>query len=145
MSTLTWHCVVGDPGDAAEWYTSVLDARETSRITLPDGQILTIELAFGDSVVAISGEFPAMGVVSPKTLGGTYGAMHLAVEDAVAVWQRALDAGATVFEPIADAFWGERTGQFIDPYGHRWAVDQHLRDVPVDELERLAAEAFGAV
>ena len=59
------------------------------------------------------------------------------------VWRRALDAGATEFEALNDAFWGDRTGQFIDPFGHRWALDQHLRDVPHDEVERLAAEAFG--
>ena len=142
MSTLTSHLVTRDPARAAAWYVSVLGAAETSRITLPDGQILTIELQFGDSVLAIADEFPDLGIVSPLTLGGTYGALHLAVEDADAVWRRALGAGASVFEPLHDAFWGERTGQFIDPFGHRWAVDQHLRDVPLDEVARLAAEVF---
>jgi PhnB protein len=142
MSTLTSHLVTRDPARAAEWYVSVLGATENSRIALPGGQVLTIELQFGDSVLAIGDEFPGMGIVSPLTLGGTYGALHLAVDDADAVWQRALDSGATVFEQLHDAFWGERTGQFIDPFGHRWAVDQHLRDVPPDEVARLAAEAF---
>jgi len=143
MSTLTCHLVTRNPDAAAAWYGSVLGAVETSRIALPGGQVLTIELHFGDSTLAIAEEFPEMGVVSPLTLGGTYGALHLAVEDADAVWQRAVQAGATVFEPLHDAFWGERTGQFIDPFGHRWAVDQHLRDVPHDEVVRLAAAAFG--
>ena len=142
MSTLTCHLVTRHPDAAAAWYGSVLDAVETSRIALPGGQVLTIELRFGDSTLAIADEFPEMGVVSPLTLGGTYGALHMAVGDADAVWQRALQMGATVFEPLHDAFWGERTGQFIDPFGHRWAVDQHLRDVPHDEVVRLAAEAF---
>lgn len=70
-------------------------------------------------------------------------ALHVAVPDADATWRRALDAGATEFEPLHDAFRGMRTGQFIDPFGHRWAVDQHLRDVPHEEVARLAA-AFGA-
>jgi PhnB protein len=142
MGTLTSHLVTRDPARAAAWYVSVLGAAETSRVTLPGGQILTIELQFGDSVLAIADEFPDRGIVSPLTLGGTYGALHLAVGDAEAVWRRALSAGATVFEPLHDAFWGERTGQFIDPFGHRWAVDQHLRDVPPDEVARLAAVAF---
>ena len=122
MSSLTCHLVTRDPNAAAAWYTSVLGAAEASRITLPGGQVLTIELRFGDSTLSISDEFPEMGVVSPLTLGGTYGALHLAVDDADAVWQRALAAGATEFEPLHDAFWGERTGQFIDPFGHRWAA-----------------------
>jgi PhnB protein len=143
MGTLTPHLVTRDPAAAATWYASVLGAVETGRITLPSGQVLTIELRFGDATLAIADEFPEMGVVSPLTLGGTYGALHLAVDDAAAVWQAAIDAGAKVFEPLHDAFWGDRTGQFIDPFGHRWAVDQHLRDVPADEVARLAAEAFG--
>jgi PhnB protein len=143
MSTLTSHLVTRDPNAAAAWYASVLGAVETSRITLPDGQVLTIELRFGDSLLAIADEFPQMGVISPLTLGGTYGALHLAVDNADETWRKALDAGATEFEPLHDAFWGTRTGQFIDPFGHRWALDQHLRDVPHDEVVRLAAEAFG--
>ena len=142
MSTLTCHLVTRDPAAAASWYGSVLGAVETSRITLPSGQIMSVELRFGDSTLSIADEFPDMGIVSPLTLGGTYGALHLAVEDADAVWNRALGAGATVFEPLHDAFWGDRTGQFIDPFGHRWAVDEHLRDVPHDEVVRLAAAAF---
>src|SRR5213078_4090904 len=134
MSTLTCHLVTRNPDAAAAWYASVLGATEASRITLPGGQVLTIELRFGDSTLSISDEFPEMGVVSPLTLGGTYGALHLAVEDADAVWQRAMAEGATEFEPLHDAFWGERTGQFIDPFGHRWAVDQHLADVPHEEV-----------
>src|SRR6266571_550868 len=118
MSTLTCHLVTRNPDAAAAWYGSALGAEETSRITLPGGQVLTIELRFGDSTLAISDEFPDMGVVSPLTLGGTYGALH-------------------------DAFWGMRTGQFIDPFGHRWAIDQHVRDVPHEEVVRLAAAAFG--
>jgi PhnB protein len=143
MNTLTFHLVTRNPDAAAAWYVSVLGAVEDGRITLPGGQVLTIELRFGDSTLAIADEFPDMGIVSPLTLGGTYGALHLAVDDAGAVWQRALDAGAREFEPLHDAFWGDRTGQFIDPFGHRWAVDQHLRDVPRDEVARLAAAAFG--
>jgi PhnB protein len=140
---LTPHLVTRDPDAAAAWYGSVLGAVEESRITLPGGQIMSIELRFGDSRLAIADEFPDLGIVSPLTLGGTYGALHLAVTDVDAVWQRALDAGATVFEPLHDAFWGDRTGQFIDPFGHRWAVDQHVKDVPHEEVVRLAAEAFG--
>jgi len=144
MPTLTYHLVTRNPVQAAEWYTSVLGARELSRITLPSGVVLTIDLQFGDSQIAISDEMPDYGVVSPLTLGGTYGALHLAVEDADAAWSRALEAGAEVFEPLREAFWGERTGQFIDPFGHRWAVAQRVRDVPPEEVARLSAEAFGA-
>lgn len=143
MGVLTSHLVARDAGRAGAWYVSVFGAEESSRISLPDGRVLTTELRFRDSLLAVGEEFPEMGIVSPLTLGGTHGAIHVAVDDADLVWRRALDAGATVFEPLHDAFWGDRTGQFIDPFGHRWAVDQHLRDVPPAEVARLAAEAFG--
>lgn len=143
LSTLTSHLVTRDPAAAASWYGSVLGAVEEGRVTLPGGRVLTVDLRFGNSGLAIGDEFPDLGIVSPLTLGGTYGALHLAVGDAGAVWQRALDAGAKVFEPLHEAFWGDWTGQFIDPFGHRWAIDQHIRDVPPGEVARLAAEAFG--
>jgi PhnB protein len=132
-----------DPARASQRYQAALDARETNRITLPDGAVLTIDLQVGDSRIAISDEMPEQGIVSPLTLGGTCGALHPAVVDVDAVWTRALSAGAEVFEPLHDAFWGERTGKFIDPFGHRWALSQHVRDVPHDEVACLAAEAFG--
>src|SRR5438874_5208980 len=93
MSRLTPHLVTRDPAAAAAWYGSVLGAAEESRITLPGGRVLTVELRFADSKLAIGDEFPDMGIVSPLTLGGTYGALHLAVADADRVWQRALAAG----------------------------------------------------
>jgi PhnB protein len=143
MSTVTAHIVVRDAGRAAEWYRQALGAELGSRIPVPDGKFLQIELRFGDSSVMIADEFPEMGVISPLTLGGTYGALTISTDDADALWQRALDAGAEVFSPLQEAFWGERHGQILDPFGHRWGIAQHLRDVPEDEVVRRAAELFG--
>jgi PhnB protein len=97
----------------------------------------------GDSVVMLADEFPDMGVLSPLTLGGTYGALDIATEDAEALWDRAVAAGATVYQPLQDMFWGDRHGQVIDPFGHRWGISQHLRDVPAEEVIRAAAAMFG--
>jgi PhnB protein len=144
MPTLTPHLVVRDVTRAAEWYAQALGAQERSRIPLPGGKVLTIELAFGDSTVMIADEFPEHGIVSPLTLGGTYGALQIATDDVDTLWKRALDAGAEVFHPLADTFWGERHGQVIDPFGHRWGLSQHLRDVPQEEIAREAAKMFTA-
>ena len=100
MGTLTPHLVTRDPAVAAAWYGEVLGAAQEGRITLPGGRVLSVDLRFGDSRLAIGDEFPDLGIVSPLTLGGTYGALHLAVADAAAVWQKALEAGAKVFEPL---------------------------------------------
>lgn len=143
MPTLTPHLVVRDPDRAAQWYARALDAQERSRVPLPGGKVLTIELAFGDSTVMIADEFPDHGIVSPLTLGGTYGALQIATDDVDTLWKRALDAGATEFHPLQDAFWGERHGQIVDPFGHRWGLAQRLRDVSPEEIAREAAKLFG--
>src|SRR5262245_66248763 len=92
----------------------------------------------------IADEFPEMGAVSPQTLGGTYGALTIAVEDADAAWQGALDAGAEVFHELEDAFWGERYGQFIDAFRHRWGVAQRQEEVEAGAGERRGAGLVGA-
>jgi PhnB protein len=145
MQTITPHVVVRDAARAVDWYTNVLGAEERLRIPVPDGRLMSVELRFGDSTVMLADEFPEMGIVSPQTLGGTYMALHLMVEDVDGVWQRALDAGAEVFHPLQDSFWGERHGQVIDPFGHRWGLAQHLRDVSREELVRAAYEMFATV
>lgn len=142
MSTLTPHIVVSDAGRAAAWYEQALGAQVGDRIQVPDGRYMQIELRFGDARVMIADEFPEFGAVSPLTLGGTYGALTLAVDNADAAWQRALAAGATEFHPLEDAFWGERHGQIIDPFGHCWGIAQRLEDVPADEVQRRATALF---
>jgi PhnB protein len=142
--TITPHIVVGDAARAADWYKRVLGAEERLRIPAPGGKLMSVELRLGDSTIMLADEFPEMGIVSPQTLGGTYMALHLIVEDVDAVWQLALEAGAEVFHPLRDSFWGERHGQIIDPFGHRWGLAQRLRDVSSEEVLRGAEEMFAA-
>jgi PhnB protein len=91
----------------------------------------------------IADEFPEMGVVSPLSVGGLYSTLNLHGDDVDALWQRAVAAGAEVFQPLQDMFWGDRHGEIIDPFGHKWALAQHLRDVPAAEIEAAAAAIFG--
>jgi len=142
MADIAIHLVVTDPDQAAAWYAEALGARETSRIAIPGGATLTVELRLGGTVLAVAGEMPEHGMRSPASLGGTPAALHVPVSDVDAAWARATAAGATVFEPVHDAFWGDRTGQFLDPFGHRWALDQHVRDVPHEEVVAQAAQLF---
>ncbi|TML86979.1 MAG: VOC family protein [Actinobacteria bacterium] len=143
MHAITPHIVVRDAARAAEWYASALGGEEAGRIEVPGGKLMQVELHFGDSTVMLADEFPDMGVLSPLSIGGTATVLHLVVEDVDAVWQRAVDAGAEIRQPLSDVFWGERYGQIVDPFGHRWGLAQHLRDVPRDEIQRAATELFG--
>jgi PhnB protein len=144
MHTITPHIVVRDAARAAEWYAEALGAEERNRIPLPGGKLMSVELWFGDSALMVADEFPEMGILSPQSLGGTSTVLNLYVEDVDALWERAVGAGAEVLHPLGDTFWGDRHGQISDPFGHRWGLAQHVRDVPTDEIARAAAEAFGA-
>jgi uncharacterized glyoxalase superfamily protein PhnB len=140
---LSAHLVVPDADAAADWYVRAFGAEEESRIPLPGARVLTVILRFGDARVHVGSEFPAVGIVSPLTLGGTATVLQIETDDAEALWRRAIGAGAAVRHPLADQFWGERHGQLSDPFGHRWNIAQPLRDVPQDELVAAAAQAFG--
>jgi PhnB protein len=138
------HLVVPDADEAASWYASAFGARELGRIPLPGDRVMTVELAFGESVVHVGSEFPEMGIVSPMTIGDTASVLQINTDDASALWARATAAGAVARHELADTFWGERHGQLTDPFGHRWNFAQRLRDVPHDEIVAAAAQAFGA-
>ena len=142
MTEVTPHIVVRNAARAAEWYERALGAEIGDRIPVPDGRFMQIELRFGDSRVLIADEFPEMGVLAPPSVGGTAVVLALDVADAEAVYAQAVAAGAQVRQPLQDMFWGDRHGQLDDPFGHRWNVDQHLRDVPHDEVVAAAARAF---
>jgi PhnB protein len=139
---ITPHIVVRGAAEAADWYARAFGFEEVSRLPVPGGRLMSVVLRYGDSTIHLADEFPELGVVSPLTLGGTYGALQLSSGDADALFARAVQAGAEVLQPLADAFWGERHGQLRDPYGHRWNVAQHLRDVPQAEQERAVAQLF---
>jgi PhnB protein len=141
---ITAHIVVPDAAKASAWYANAFGARELSRIPLPGEKVMSVELAFGDSVVHVGSEFPDMGIVSPLTMGGTATVLQINTDDADGLWTRALNAGAEARGELADAFWGERHGQLTDPFGHRWNIAQWLRDVPDDEIVAAAAQAFGS-
>jgi PhnB protein len=141
--TITPHLVVRDAAAASQWYQRALGAEERGRIPVPGGRFMQIELRFGDSTVMIADEFPEMGVVSPLTVGGVYSTLSIHTDDVEALWERARQAGAEVLQPLQDMFWGDRHGEIIDPFGHKWALAQHVRDVPADEVRAAAAAMFG--
>ena len=141
--SITAHIVVDGAEQAAAYYHDAFGAEEVDRIPTPDGRLMSIRLRLGGSLLHVADEFPEMGVLGPKTIGGTPIVLALDVADADAVFAQAVVAGGAVRQPLADAFWGDRHGQLEDPFGHRWNVSEHLRDVPHDEVVAAAAKLFG--
>ncbi|MFJ5546625.1 VOC family protein [Streptomyces sp. NPDC093225] len=136
-------CVDGAAA-AIDFYVAVFGATERMRMPAPDGRIGHAELELGDSVVMLADEYPDMGFRSPRSIGGTAVTLHLYVTDADDVVARALARGATQLRAVENQFYGDRSGQIEDPFGHRWNVATHVEDVAPDELERRAREAMGS-
>jgi uncharacterized glyoxalase superfamily protein PhnB len=139
---ITPHLVVQGAERAAAFYRNAFGAEEISRIPTPDGRLMSVELRIGGGSLHLADEFPEMGVLAPPSIGGTAVVLALAVDDAEAVFARAVAAGAEARQPVQEMFWGDLHGQLDDPFGHRWNVAQHVRDVPHDEIVAAAARLF---
>ena len=134
--------VVG-AADAIDFYVKVFGAKERMRMGGPDGKIGHAEIEIGDSVVMLADEFPDMGGKSPKTIGGTAVTVMVYVEDVDDCFKRALDSGAKELRPLENQFYGDRSGQFEDPWGHHWYIASHVEDVAPEEMDKRAAAAMG--
>ena len=130
---------------ALGFYKDVLGAEERMRMPGPGGKLGHAELEIGESVIMLADEFPDMGVRGPRTIGGTAVTLHVYVEDVDTVFEAALAAGATAVQPVENRFYGDRVGQFEDPFGHRWSIASHIEDVPPDEMERRMSEAMAGM
>jgi PhnB protein len=137
------YLVVDGAAQAIDFYTQVLGAGERMRMGGPDGKIGHAELEFGDSVVMLADEYPDMGYVGPKTVGGTPVTIGVYVEDVDKTFDAAVKAGAKALRPVEDQFYGDRSGQIEDPFGHRWSISTHVEDVPPDEMQKRAAAMGG--
>jgi PhnB protein len=144
MHTITAHLVVHNGEKAIEFYKKALGAEQVGGVfRSPDGKVMHAELKIGDSRIMLADEFPGQSTSqSPQSLGGSSVVLHVYVEDVDQLFDRAVKAGATVAMPLANQFWGDRYGQIKDPFGHAWALVQHVEDVAPAEMEKRAREMF---
>jgi PhnB protein len=140
IRNISAYLCVGDAKRAIAYYSAAFGAEETFRLEEPSGKIGHAEMRIGTSTIMLSDEYPDHGAQSPQTIGGSPVLLYLPVDDADAVAARAVQAGGTLKAPVADQFYGERTGTLVDPFGHRWMISQHIEDVSADEMKRRMAE-----
>lgn len=134
------YLVVDDAAQAIDFYTKVFDAKERMRMPAPGGKVGHAELQIGESVVMLADAFPDMGYESPKKVGGTAVTISVYVEDVDTTFDTAVKAGAKNLRAVENQFYGDRSGQFEDPFGHRWSVSTHVEDVSPDEMAKRAAK-----
>ena len=139
---VTPYLIVDGGAEAIVFYTKVLGATERMRMPSPGDRIGHAELALGDSLIMLADEHPEMEILGPKSIGGTPVTISAYVEDVDSVFERAVAEGAKSIRPVENQFYGDRTGQFEDPFGHRWSIATHVEDVPPEEMTKRAAEAM---
>lgn len=140
--TLTPVLIVQGAKEAIKFYEQVFGAKVQRIFNGPDDTIVHAELKMGDSMIMLSDEFPMMQVLSPKSPGGTGSSLYFFVDDVDKVFNDAVNAGAETKMALMDAFWGDRCGTIIDPFGHTWTLAKHIKDVSDEEIERLSKESF---
>jgi len=141
--SVTPYVICKDAGKAIDFYKKSLGARELSRFGDPSGKIAHAEILIGNSHLMLADEFPEMNFKSPKTLGGSPVSFMVYVEDVDFVAKQATKAGMKELKPVADQFYGDRSGTFEDPYGHTWTISTHIEDVTPAEMKKRAAALFG--
>jgi PhnB protein len=122
--------------EAIEFYKKAFGAIEKGRLLMPDGKIGHAEITIEGSLLMMSEENSDWGNVSPQTLGGNPLTFSLYVKDVDAVFQKAVDAGATVLMPLKDEFYGDRTGQVVDPFGYKWMIATHKEYISFEEMQK---------
>ena len=143
MHSLTPHLVCAGAAEAIEFYKRAFKAVEAARLPGPDGKLMHAMVRIGDSALMLVDENPQWGMLGPKALKGSPVTVHLYVDDVDAVVAQAVSAGAKITMPVSDMFWGDRYGQLEDPFGHRWSVATHTRDLTSQESQQGMAKMAG--
>ena len=140
--SVTPSLIVAGAAKAIDFYKKAFGAEELMRFAGPDGSIMHAELRIGDSIIMLGDEMPDQGARGPRSIGGSPVSFFMYGENVDAAWKKAVDAGAKPVMPLADQFWGDRTGCLEDPFGHQWWLAQHIQDLTEEELQRNAESFF---
>ena len=134
--SITPYLITKGAAQAIDFYKRAFGATEIMRMPGPNDTVGHAEIRIGDSAIMLADEFAQMGALSPKTIGGSPVSLLLYVPDVDAVVQQAVAAGAIVFKPIQNQFYGDRSGTITDPFGHRWTIATHIEDLSPEEIAK---------
>jgi len=139
---VTPYLICKNAESAIDFYTRAFGAEELFRIGQP-GMVGHAEMKIGGAIIMLADEHPDMGIHSPETIGGSPVHLMIYVEDVDGFTEKAVAEGLEVLRPVEDQFYGDRSGQFKDPFGHIWAFATHVEDVSPEEMNNRAAAAYG--
>ena len=134
------YLIVRGGAAAIDYYKKALGAEELFRMPGPGGTIGHAEIRIGDSIVMLADEPPGGEWRSPQSLGGSPVGLLIYVEDVDTRFNQALAAGGKVIKPLADQFYGDRSGTLQDPFGHQWTIATHVEDLSPEEMKRRMDE-----
>jgi PhnB protein len=134
--TVTPYLMVNGASRAIEFYREAFGAAEVMRLTDPAGRIAHAQVKIGEAPIMLAEESQEWGNRSPQTLGGTPVIIALYVPDVDAVVQQAVAAGAKLLIPVADQFYGYRSGRLADPFGHVWIVSTQKENLSPEEMQQ---------
>ena len=140
--TLTPFLTVRDAARAIEFYKQAFGAEERGVAKDPDGKVMHAELKIGDSIIMLGDEYPEFGALSPQSIGGSGMGLHIYLDGVDAAFDRAVRAGAQIEMPVTDQFWGDRYGKLTDPFGHKWSIGTHVKDVSPEEMKQGMDDAI---
>ena len=140
--TLTPHLTVRDADKALEFYKNALGAEVLHVARMPNGKVMHAGLRIGDSMLMLNEEAAEYGALSPLSTGGTSVTIHIYTDNVDAAFNRAVSAGAQINMPVMDQFWGDRYGIVADPFGHKWSIATHTKDMSPEEIQRAQDEAM---
>ncbi len=143
-NTITPYLVVKGAAKAIEYYKNVFGAKVLVRMDGPDGKIGHAELEIGTSKIMLADENLSMGFKSAETIGSSPISLYVYLPDCDAVVEKAAAEGGKILRPVADQFYGDRSGAFQDPFGHMWWVATHKEDVSGEEMAERAKKAMSA-
>jgi len=142
--SLNAYVTLKDCNRAIDFYKKAFGATEKERLLTPDGHIVHASIEIEGSLLMMADENAMMGGKSPETLGGSPVTFSLYVRDADRVFRNAIDAGGKEVMPVDDQFYGDRSGTLTDPFGYRWMIGTHKKDVSLDEMQRESNKMFEA-
>lgn len=140
-SSVTPYLVVEGADKAIDFYRKAFGAEEVYRLD-HEGKVAHAELKIGNSMIMLSEPMPDSVYRDPKSIGGSPVGLMIYVEDVDKVYKRAIAAGASEIRPVENQFYGDRSGNLQDPFGHLWSISTHVEDVSPEEINRRFAEEY---